>query len=121
MSAPDSHQTETTDAAQGPAEVPIVPPGPSWFQRVTAILFIIFCFELGLFLLIYPWTDGWSDNYFAWAIPGAMMTKWHIFWGNRYVRGLISGVGLVNLWIAVAEVFRLFSGHTRRLEEPRNQ
>ena len=29
---------------------------------LVAILFIIFCFELGLFLLIYPWTDSWTDN-----------------------------------------------------------
>jgi len=72
-------------------------------------LFIIFCFELGLFLLIYPWTDGWTDNFFAWAGPESMQTHWHAFWDNRYVRGCISGVGVVNLWIALLEVFRLFS------------
>lgn len=99
-----------------PGEAPIVPPGPSWFQRLSSVLFIIFCFELGLFLLIYPWTDGWTDNYFAWAIPGSAMTQWHAFWANRYIRGCISGVGVVNLWIAVAEVFRLFS---RRRPQPR--
>ena len=29
------------------------------------MLFVIFCLELGLFLLIYPWTESWSDNYFS--------------------------------------------------------
>ena len=42
------------------AEPPITPPGSGWFQRIMSVLFIIFCLELGLFLLIYPWTDGWS-------------------------------------------------------------
>ena len=98
--------------ADGPDPVnspPIVPPGHRWFQRLTSVLFIIFCFELGLFLLIYPWTDGWNANYFAWAVPGSVRTAWHTFWSNSYVRGGISGLGIVNLWIALAELFRMFS------------
>ena len=80
-----------------------------WFQRLTSVLFILFCFELGLFLLVYPWTDGWSDNYFAWLLHGSAQNTWHDFWGNSYVRGALSGIGVLNLWIAMAEVFRLFS------------
>lgn len=98
-----------TPVAEAPPAPPQHPHGPPWFRRVTTILFIIFCFELGLFLLIYPWTDAWTDNYFAWAAPGAVQAPWHEFWNNTYVRGGLSGLGLVNLWIAVAEVFRLFS------------
>jgi hypothetical protein len=96
-----------------PEEEQIVPPGPSWFRRLSSVLFIIFCFELGLFLLVYPWTDGWSDNYFAWAILGSRQTAWHAFWNNGYVRGGVSGLGLVNLWIAIAEVFRMFAHRHR--------
>jgi hypothetical protein len=88
---------------------PVVAPGSGWFQRLSSVLFIIFCFELGLFLLIYPWTDGWSENYFASAVRGGVQTAWLSFWNNSYVRGFISGVGLVNLWIAVTEVFRMFA------------
>ncbi len=88
---------------------PVVPRGSGWFHRLTSVFFIIFCFELGLFLLIYPWTDGWTDNYFAWAVQGSVQTHWHEFWDNGYMRGCISGVGVVNLWIAVAEVFRMFA------------
>lgn len=120
MSAPDSYEapTEAPDSpAQStgtePAEAPIVPPGPTWFQRLSSVLFIIFCFELGLFLLVYPWTDGWTDNYFAWAVPGSVLSQWHTFWDNQFVRGAISGLGIVNLWIAIAEVFRLFSRKRR--------
>jgi hypothetical protein len=80
-----------------------------WFQRLTSVLFILFCFELGLFLLIYPWTDGWSDNYFAWLVNGSAQLAWHDFWDNSYVRGGLSGLGIVNLWIALVEVFHMFS------------
>ncbi len=98
-------------SAPGPVVAPgpaILPSGPGWFQRVGSILLIIFCLELGLFLLVYPWTDGWSDNYFAWVLRGSVQASWHEFWNNSYVRGAVSGIGAVNLWIAVTEVFRLF-------------
>jgi hypothetical protein len=108
---PTEAEVPAVDPGSAPAPAsPVVPAGTGWFQRLSSVLFIIFCFELGLFLLIYPWTDGWSDNYFAWAIQGSVHTAWHSFWSNSYVRGCISGMGLVNLWIAVAEVFRMFSG-----------
>ena len=38
-----------------------------------------------------------------------MQTPWHEFWNNTYVRGALSGVGVVNLWIAIAEVFQMLS------------
>jgi hypothetical protein len=77
--------------------------GPKWFRRLSSVLFVIFCFELGLFLLIYPWTDSWVENYFS-------GTVWREWWNDPYVRGAVSGVGLVNVWIAIAEVFALFAG-----------
>ncbi len=93
------------------APVPEAAPrtGPTWFQRLTTILFIIFYLELGLFLLVYPWTDGWNSNYFGWFAPGAMQEPWHEFWRNAYVRGALSGLGLVNLSVALSELFKLFS------------
>jgi hypothetical protein len=87
----------------------IAPSGPGWIRRLWSVLLIIICFEIGLFLLIYPWTDGWSDNYFAWAVRGTVQPAWHSFWGNSYVRGGISGMGVVNLWIAMTELFRMFA------------
>jgi hypothetical protein len=97
-----------SEPAHTDTPVPL-PAGKSWFQRLTSVLFIIFCFELGLFLLIYPWTDGWSDNYFAWLIHGPSQAAWHAFWDNSYVRGGLSGIGIANLWIAIMEVFHMFT------------
>ncbi|HEX4133682.1 MAG TPA: hypothetical protein VHY84_03595 [Bryobacteraceae bacterium] len=109
MSDQPSSVPDSDEVVESPADPAITPPGKGWFQRLSSVLFIIFCFELGLFLLIYPWTDGWGDNYFAWAVRGSVQTTWHSFWNNSFVRGGISGVGAINLWIAVTEVFRMFS------------
>lgn len=85
------------------------PPGPVWFQRLSSVLFIVFCLELGLFLVIYPWTEWWTENYFSVAAPDRVLMAWRQLWNNPYLRGGVSGLGLVNVWIALGEVFRLFT------------
>ena len=77
-----------------------------WYHKVSAVLFITFCLDVGLFLLIFPWTDYWDD--FA-AFARALRP----YLDNMYMRGAISGVGIVNLYISLGEVFRLrrFSGN----------
>ena len=91
------------------------PRQPGWPQRVASVLFIVFCLELGLFLLIYPWTDSWSGNYFSWVIPTWVGTPhlqaaWHEIWNKGYLRGAVSGLGLINIWVAIAEALRMYIG-----------
>jgi len=80
-------------------------------NRPLVILYVIFCFELGLFLFIWPWTSYWSGNYFVDRyLVIAALTK------NYFVRGAISGVGLADIWLAFYELWRL----RRRLGSKRN-
>jgi hypothetical protein len=78
------------------------PPPPRWYHKVTAILFITFCLEIGLFLLVFPWTEYWDVNYFSGLLPA-----WEPYWDNMYLRGAVSGLGVVNLYISMIEIFRL--------------
>jgi hypothetical protein len=96
----------TPETLPGP---PVVePPHYRWYHKMTAVLFITFCLEIGSFLLIFPWTSSWESNYFSAFIP-----EWRSYWGNMYVRGAVSGIGVVNLYISFIEIFRLrrFSRH----------
>lgn len=92
------------------ARAPVVLPRPvyHWYQKVWAVLLVTFCLEIGFFLLFFPWTTYWETNYFSQAIPA-----WHLYWYNSYVRGAVSGLGALNLYIAVLEIFRL-RRYTRR-------
>jgi hypothetical protein len=85
---------------------PVPEPAPArvypWYHKTFAVVLIAFCLEIGLFLLIFPWTEYWEANYFA-----AFMPEWHRYWDNMYVRGAISGLGMVNLYISFVEIFRL--------------
>jgi len=89
-----------------PAAVDL-PPAPRyrWYHKVSAVLFITLVMDVGLILIIFPWTDYW-DNF------AAFVRGWRPYVDNLYVRGAISGLGVVNLYISLGEVFRLrrFSG-----------
>lgn len=71
-------------------------------QITLALLIVVVCLELGLFLLVFPWTDYWTSNYFATFVP-----KYFWIWDSAYFKGAISGVGVVNLCICFSEIFRL--------------
>ena len=83
--------------------------GSDWVSKGFALLFIIFCMELGLVLLFYPWMDRWTQNYIPAHIPAIREA-----WASGYFRGVVSGLGLLNLWISLTEIFRLrrFSAHS---------
>ena len=100
MMPPDSHPPAASEELHIPVVVP--PPVYHWYHKMSAIVFITFCLEMGLYLLIVPWTDGWDTNYFSGLAP-----QLKAYWGNFYVRGAVSGLGVVNLYISLVEIFRL--------------
>ena len=85
-----------------------------WHRRVWAICFTIFALEIGLFLVVFPWMDSWDINHIQSLFP-----RLQDLWENPYLRGAVSGLGLVNVYIACAEVIRLIrrprAGHSRLL------
>ncbi len=76
---------------------------PGRSRRVVKIVFVLFCLEIGLILLLLPWTLLWDNNYFF-----SLHAEWNRFWLSSYTRGGVSGLGLVNLWIAGAETLRMW-------------
>jgi hypothetical protein len=73
----------------------------SWLHKLGVLLFIIVCFEVGAFLVVFPWTQQWETNALA------NLTPWvRDVWSNSYFRGALSGLGLVNIYISLAEVVR---------------
>jgi hypothetical protein len=81
---------------------PPVPP-KRWQGRLLTICFAIFSFEVGLFLVIFPWQDSWTLNYFQGLSPNI-----EYLWDEPSFKGLLTGLGFVNIYIAVLQVLRLF-------------
>ena len=71
---------------------------------MTRLVLIIFFLEVGLVLGLAPWSAYWDRNYFAETMPAV-----HALMSNNFVRGAISGLGLVNICAAAVDLFGLFS------------
>ena len=69
-----------------------------WMHRVLILLFVFFCAAIGVLLVILPWRPEWTDNYFLFGSPGL-----RTFVSNGFVRGLCSGLGLLDIWIGFSE------------------
>lgn len=73
------------------------------------LILVALFLEVGLLLVVIPWSSFWDRNYFAQAMPSV-----HAFITNNYVRGAISGLGVVNVYLGLAElVSTLAARHTQ--------
>jgi hypothetical protein len=69
---------------------------------------VVYFFEVGLLLVVVPWSTYWDRNYFARLAPAIGDAI-----RNPYVRGAVSGLGLINIVAGLAELFTLFSSRWR--------
>lgn len=100
---PFAQHSATPEIQNEPNIPPQVPYRNSWQSRLLGISFAIFAFEIGLFLVIFPWLgEAWEVNYFQ---SGFLLRN---LWDEPYFRGAVSGVGLVNIYIALLQIVRLF-------------
>lgn len=56
-------------------------------------------------LLVVPWSAFWERNYFGDLVPAV-----HAVITNNYLRGAISGLGLVNIWFALSDLAAVVMG-----------
>jgi hypothetical protein len=64
------------------------------------VILLLLWLEMGLLLILLPWSEYWEANYFLNRFPILIQ-----YLMNPYVRGAISGLGLVDAILA-AETFR---------------
>jgi hypothetical protein len=76
------------------------PPAPVWLQRLSLLVLVLFCFYIGGLLAALPWLPRyWDQNGWLLAHPAV-----HTVLLRGWVRGLVSGVGLIDIWIGVSEL-----------------
>lgn len=83
------------------APQPAAPPVPRfviWSHRLSLVVFVVFCIELGVVLAILPWLNIWNQNSFLVAHPGVRS-----MFQNNFLRGVATGLGLIDIWIGIWE------------------
>ena len=71
----------------------------SWIWQT---LYILYSFEVGIFLVFLPWLNIWENNYLLFRYPHFRGVV-----ANSFVRGAVLGLGIVNVLIAIQEITRL--------------
>jgi hypothetical protein len=64
-------------------------------NRLQRVVLALLCFELGVILVLIPWASFWERNFFLDRYPQLIPVLL-----NSYLRGAISGLGLLDIWIA---------------------
>lgn len=85
-------QTGRQATGQEPAPLP-------WREWLTSLLISFAGTLVGTTLVLMPWGTGWDQNYFSGGSPG-----WYKVWMSPYFRGAVSGIGALNLWIALSDL-----------------
>jgi hypothetical protein len=72
---------------------------PIWLQRLSLFILVVFCIYLGVIVAVLPWwTSVWDHNLFLTSHPAL----WAVL-RTRAARGVISGCGLLDIWIGISE------------------
>lgn len=89
--------------------------------KLSVIFYIVLCLEVGIVLTLLPWyapfgLSDWGDNFFLlYAAQKTGLQGLQHAVSSGWVRGAVSGLGLLNLGIAVWETTH-FSQTVRALQ-----
>ena len=79
------------------------------------LLVVAYFLEVGLLLVLVPWSAFWERNYFVGMFPSLLEIL-----RNNYLRGAVSGLGVVNLLVGFHDLLDLLMlrrfGETMRRE-----
>jgi hypothetical protein len=72
-----------------------------WLRRAGVLLFVFLCATLGVMLMIVPWRPEWSENRLLAPYPAMRALV-----ASGFIRGVVSGLGLLNVWIGFWEALQ---------------
>lgn len=75
------------------------------------LFFALYCLEAGLFFIVVPWTRLWTINPLLHSNMAISLLA-----GNPFIRGFISGFGVIHLIIGVKDIIAI--SQMRRTEDP---
>jgi hypothetical protein len=83
---------------------------------IRRLLYVVFFVQVGLLLIVLPWWPAfWDHNYFAFSWPWLQPLL-----ANNFVRGAVSGLGLVNLYAGFSDLALVFASRERHEATVRN-
>ena len=122
---PISNPSETSANPSQVQQTSSDPPLPPWLVRAELFVLVLLRMYIGIFICYAPWSHNvWDQNpifrrfpYMQWLEAGAVHLPWlaadphsAAMLTDGALRGLISGLGLLNLWIALRDAIHRNEG-----------
>jgi hypothetical protein len=71
---------------------------PRWLRRLSLVIYVAFCIEVGMLLIVLPWTTVWTENSLLLTRPELKAVL-----QQGFVRGIVTGLGILDLWLGISE------------------
>lgn len=68
-------------------------------NKVLFVIYVLYCLEVGIFLLVFPWMRLWDQNLLL-----QYSSYLRFLFLNDFFRGAVSGLGVANLIVGVWEI-----------------
>jgi len=68
-------------------------------NKALFVIYVLYCLEVGIFLLVYPWMRLWDQNFLL-----QYSSYLRVLLLNDFFRGAVSGLGIANLILGAWEV-----------------
>ncbi len=68
-------------------------------NKALFVIYVLYCLEVGIFLLVYPWMRLWDQNFLL-----QYSAYLRVVLLNDFFRGAVSGLGIANLILGAWEV-----------------
>ena len=68
-------------------------------NKVLFVIYVLYCLEVGIFLLVYPWMRLWDQNFLL-----QYSSYLRVVLLDDFFRGAVSGLGIANLILGAWEV-----------------
>jgi len=67
-------------------------------DRLRSLAYLFYLFEVGIFLLLVPWSPFWENNYFV-----AHLSALQSVCLSPFTRGFVSGLGALHLLVGAID------------------
>jgi hypothetical protein len=72
-------------------------------RNLLFFVYLFYCFEAGIFLLLIPWLRAWEDNWFLFRFEILQPILL-----SGFTRGAVSSLGLVHILLGLADSMDYF-------------
>jgi hypothetical protein len=71
---------------------------------IRRLVYVALFLEVGLLLIVLPWSNFWERNYFGYAWPPLRPVLM-----NHFMRGAVTGLGVLNIIAGFVELAPVFA------------